>query len=331
VKNNSTIDEFPIQRIPDTPLWSENYALMLANPSTSASIYYSCGRWLGDPTIWREVIGVVLPSGNVLVAKNYGRNSSVNGPGASLSTLNILEPEQQLQLRFSGPVVETTDDSPLVNGYRDGPKMLCTIDLLFDAVTPVWNMKGDSREAATIAGSMHIEQIGSVTGIVAYDGQSHQFENGYGVRDHSRGVRDVSNYRWHCWLNGRFPGDRFFCLYAMQLQGSETIGMSNACIFEDGKIHAAQLLHGDLLVDPEDYHRLHTFVIGSDLGQMEVRVSQVLTNFFTSMIYPYDILPGWIRYRSSAVMMDQLVTFEWEKRKGIGWSEVGFARCPLSI
>ncbi|MET0985875.1 MAG: hypothetical protein ABW034_10755 [Steroidobacteraceae bacterium] len=63
MNSKSAIDEFPIREIPRTALWSENYALLCGDPATNASVYFSCGRWLDDPTIWREVIGIVLPDG----------------------------------------------------------------------------------------------------------------------------------------------------------------------------------------------------------------------------------------------------------------------------
>jgi hypothetical protein len=302
---------------------------MLADVATGASIYFSCGRWLDEPSVWRELIGISLPGRDFLFAKNYGRSDESTGPGSSLARLVVLEEQRKMRFYFKGPVSESPNMSLLEHGLRVEPKTLCTIDLIFDAAAPVWNMKGDSTEAATIAGSMHIEQIGVVNGSIHYAGHDHVFSGGYGVRDHSRGIRDVSSYRWHCWVNGRFPGNRFFYLYAMQLRDSGAIGMTNAAIFQDGNMYAARLLDSDFLIDPASYRKLRTFVLDSALGKMEIRVAEIVSNCFTSMVKPYDMSPGWTHHLSAANMMDQYVTLSWDGQSGVGWWESGFASQPL--
>jgi hypothetical protein len=323
------IDEYPIRTLPSIPMWSENYAVMLADPVAAVSVYYSCGRWLDDPSVWREMIGIVLPGNTVIFAKNYGRTNESKGPGAGLSRLEVIEPHKKLALRFRGPVIASTNDAMREHGFRDDAKSLCSLDIEFDGATPVWNMQGTSTEAATIAGSMHFEQIGTARGSVEFGGKVHRLIDGYAVRDHSRGVRDVREYRWHCWINGRFGSDLFFYLYAMQLQGSETIGMTNAAICHAGTILPARILHCDLLEKQDDFTKRHTVVLGSDLGEMEIRVAEIRSNFFTSMISPYDMAPGWTRHRNAARMRDQLVTLELKGTHGIGWWESGFAGSPL--
>lgn len=326
----SLIDEYPIAQIPAIPQWSENYAVMFGDPVSRTSIYYSIGRNLADRSIWRELIGIVLPDQRILFAKNYGRGATSTGPGGGLTKLDVIEAERCLRLTFSGPVTASTHAELVGRGYREGPKGFCNIDVKFDAVKPVWNMKGDSREAGTIAGSMHIEQIGAANGTIEIDGCTFPLTNGYSVRDHSRGIRDVSQYRMHCWINGCFPDGRAFAFYAMQLQGSETFGMSNAAVFDGDKRYPATLVRTDIDVDLEDASKRHTVVLDSPLGAMEIRVSEILTSFPNSMVCPYDMCPGRLDHVVSAFMLDQLVTFECNGQKGIGWTERGVARKPFA-
>jgi hypothetical protein len=325
----AAIDEFPIREIPDTALWSENYAMLIGDPRNNVAVYFSCGRWLDEPTIWREVISVVLGNERVLVAKNYGRGATDKGPGGSLASLEVVEPEHTLRLRFKGPVIATTDELLLTHGFRDSAKSLGVIDLTFEGASPVWNMKGDSVEASTIAGSLHIEQIGAVSGTITHGGKTYTLDNAYAVRDHSRGIRDVSSYRYHCWLNGRLGPERFFFLYGMQLQGSGELGMSNAAIFDRGKLYPAKLVDHDVLADQQDHLRPRTIVLDSELGKMKIRTTQILTNFASSMISPYDMSPGWTQYDRSAHMVDQLATFDCNGEPATGWVEQGFAPQPL--
>lgn len=324
-----SLDEFPIKVFPSTPQWSENYALMFGDPQSRTAVYYSIGRNLADLTIWRELISVVLPNGRIIFAKNYGRGADENGPGGALTKLDVLEIGRRLRLSFSGPVTVSNDAELNERGYREGPKQHATIDLHFAGRTPVWNMKGDSREAGTIAGSMHMEQMGFVDGSIDIDGQSFRLSRAYGVRDHSRGIRDVSQYRMHAWINGVFDDGRAFALYLMQMQDSPAIGMSNAVVFHHDQQYPATVESTDLLDDTDDPAKRHRVVLGSALGRMEIRVTEIVTSFPNSMVVPYDMCPGRLHHQRSAYMLDQLVHLDCEGQHGIGWTERGLARQSL--
>ena len=273
-----SIDEYPIRELPDTPLWTENYAVLATDPVSGLALYYSCGRWIGDPRLWREVISVCLPGQRLLFAKNYGSTCRPDGPGASLTHWQVVEPERRFRLRFSGPVLQATHAELLEQGYPEGPKSACVLDVSFDALGTLWDMKHASNEAEHIAGAMHIEQIGKANGTVVHEGTSYAFNDAYIVRDHSRGPRDIARYRWSCWMNGHLPGNRFFHLYAIQTQGTEKIGMSNAGIFEGGSYYPAQLLHTDLQHDAVNPDQRHSFVLGCALGEFEVRTAEVISS-----------------------------------------------------
>jgi hypothetical protein len=329
---NSTtaeIDEYPIKQIPDTPLWSENYALVAVEAAKRASVFYSIGRWYADATIWRENIIMALPGGRIIFARNYGRNASPTGPGASFSKLEIVRPERELRLTYPGPVWEITLEQMLEKGIPEAPAGVCSLDLKFEGSTPVWNMRGDSAEASTMAGGLHIEQIGRANGTLLYRGEKLVLENCYAIRDHSRGVRDPSPFKKHSWLNGEFPGGRSFFVYAMQFQGSDSIGMTNAVIVQAGKFHPAKVAHVEFISGAGDMRKPHTLVLDSDLGRMEVKFAEVLTSMPVSFVKPFDPLPGSVKGRSSVIMFDEAVRLEWNGAQGVGWSERGVAPKPL--
>src|SRR5262249_21989879 len=91
-------DEYPIKAIPDTPRWSENYAAMFFCPASRVAIYCSIGRWLGDPTMWRDLIMVALPDRTVLYSKSFGRGGTPNSAGTGLSRFEVLEPGKKIRL-----------------------------------------------------------------------------------------------------------------------------------------------------------------------------------------------------------------------------------------
>jgi hypothetical protein len=325
----AAIDEYPIKQIPETPLWSENYALVAVDGAKRASIFYSIGRWHADPTIWRENIIMALPGGRIIFARNYGRNASPSGPGASFSKFEVIRPEHEMRLTYAGPVWESTLEQMLERGIPEAPAGLCTLDLEFSGSTPVWNMRGDSAEASTMAGGLHIEQIGKAHAMLRYHDESWVFENCYSIRDHSRGVRDPSPFKKHSWLNGEFPGGRSFFVYAMQFQGGEGVGMANAMIVEDGKFHPAKVAHVEFISSAGDRRKPHTLVLESDLGRMDVKFAEVLTSMPVSFVKPFDPLPGSVKNRPSVIMFDEAVRLEWNGESGLGWSERGVAPTPL--
>ncbi len=323
------IDEYPIKQIPSTPLWSENYALVAVEGAKRASVFYSIGRWYADPSVWRENIMMALPGGRILFARNYGRSASPTGPGASFSKLEVIRPEHQLRLTYGGPVWESTLERLLESGSPEVPAGYCTLDLVFEGSTPVWNMRGDSAEASSMAGGLHIEQIGRANGTLLYQGEKLVFEDCYSIRDHSRGVRDPSAFKKHCWLNGDFPNKRSFFVYAMQFQGSDVVGMTNAVIVQDGEFHPAELLHVEFISGAGDMRKPHHLVLDSTLGQMDVKITEAITSMPVSFVKPFDVAPGAVKGRSAVIMFDEAVRLVWNGVQGLGWSERGVATRPL--
>jgi hypothetical protein len=323
-------DEFPIKVIPETPLWSENFAAMFNDNESNLSVMYSCGRWLGDPTMWREFVMVSFADGTFLYHRGYGRNGDETGPGGCLSKYTILEPGKKVHLHFDGPMTETTSDFLIHHSAQNNPpEKACRMDLTFDSAIPVWNMKGDSAEASTMAGGIHIDHIGSAQGTVEYNGKTHHL-NGYAVRDHSRGIRDMSHYGAHFWVNGTFPGGRSFYVYAMRAFGTDELGMSNAAIDQDGVLYPATVKQVEL-IDSIDYAgKGHKVILGSELGDMEVNITEVTNIFPYSMVVPFDTALGKLDHRPRAVLYDEFVKMTWNGVEGRGWSERGWADQALA-
>ncbi len=323
------IDEYPIREIPPTRLWSENFALAGVDPSCNVSVFYSVGRWYADPTLWRENIVITLPNGEILFARNYGRNANEQGPGAGCSHFQIVEPGKRMRLSYDGPIWRSTSEKLLEFGMTPAPSGRCQLALDFVGTTPIWNMKGDSAEASSMAGGLHIEQIGSASATIRTDHEQLALHNFYAVRDHSRGVRDPSGYRQHSWVNGSFPGGRSFFVYGMRLHGHDAAGMGNAAIIQDGVCHQAKLIHTDYIDGAADARKLHLVIIHSPLGEMEIRVTEVLTSLPMSFVNPFDPMPGTALGRRQSTMFDEGVRLDWQGSPGIGWSERGVAEEPL--
>jgi hypothetical protein len=321
--------EYPIEQIPDTPLWSENYAAMFMDDALGISILYSCGRWHADPTLWREMVAVDLPDGRLAFAKNFGRHVTPIGPAPGLSRYEVLEPERRARLRFDGPMWQSTAAELTAHGFREGRLQRCRIDVEFNAAHPLWNMASPARGAHEIAGSIHTEQVGIPTGTLDYDGKQYRLQGGYSIRDHSRGVRNVENYYQHCWMNGRFPGGRGFHLYSMQLRDANRSSMATGVVFQDDRLYCAEVLQTSHTDSPADIDNPAVVILKSELGVMTVRVTGRLGHVPLNFVKPFDPSIGAVHHRSATFQADDAVRIEWDGQTGLGWCERGYAKQPL--
>jgi hypothetical protein len=326
---NAFSDEYPIDVVPATPGWSENFALLCGDPQIRSAVFYSIGRWHADPTVWRELINVSLPDGTVIFSKSYARGGTRTGPGAANTRYEIIEPGRRVRLVFDGPVWQSTIRDLMQHGFREDETTRCRVDLSFESTVALWNMNGNSLEAATMAGSMHIDQIGAVNGTIQHGNETHRYRDAYAVRDHSRGVRDVSKYGRSCWLSGSFPGERAFYIYVIGTFGSKTAGMQNAVVVQSGTLYPATVMHAQFISGPQDLGKCHEIILDCTLGEMKIEVTEVFASLANSMVPPFDMCPGAVLHRSSALILDEAVRLRWDGKEGFGWSERGVAERPL--
>ncbi|MFO1426719.1 MAG: hypothetical protein U1F11_07040 [Steroidobacteraceae bacterium] len=250
--------EYPLEneRQPAAQYWSENYALVMGDPESGVALLYSAGTWYQDPRIWRENLVISLPDGSILVSRNFGRRPPCQAVGASLSRYEVLQPLAQARLQFDGPATGHDLRGLLHAGAIGGRTHRVQLAALFAAGAPMWDMHaGDGHDATSIAGSMHIEQLGRCDGELVVDGRSYAIRGAQSCRDHSRGVRNVAPYRNHCWINGQFAGGRGFQLYVFRMHGIEGLALSRAVITEQGRQHPATVEEIEFVESTADIER----------------------------------------------------------------------------
>lgn len=317
-------DEFPIRDVPDIPSWSENYAAMFASCEEQVSLFHSVGRWHGDASIWRELIMVSLPDDRILYHRGYGRASTETIVSGGLTRYEVIEPGRRVHLTFDGPMAQSTVTELMSHGARTESMSRVTVDLAFEGVAPIWNMKGDSDAAMALAGGMHIEQIGQASGTICCNGKRHSFDRGYAVRDHSRGPREIERYAGHNWLNGVFPDGTAFHVYAIKLHDREGVGMSNAVVIQGEKIMVAFVRHTEFAGSTNDRGIPHSIVLECEIGEMAIDVIEVRNSVPMGMVSPFDTGPGIVKHIWSGFLLDEAVRIRWNGQEGVGWSERGF-------
>lgn len=321
--------EHPLEQPLDTPLWSENFALVFADEAARITALYSIGTWHHDPSVWRENLAVTLPDGQILVARNFGRNTCGAVVSASLSRYEVIESGQRARLCYDGPAWSHGFQQLLVPGAYGGTTRRLGLELEFVATTPLWDMHaGHEPDRTGVAGAMHIEQLGRCNGILRVDANEVTICDAVSCRDHSRGMRDVTNYRNHCWINGQFSGGRAFQLYVFRMHHIEGMALSLATVTQAGRQYPATVEHVEFVDAQQDYGRMHHIVLRSELGEMEIDVEEAWGTIPVTMTAPFNPSIGVVD-DPHALIFDESLHMIWNGEAGFGWCERGFSRQPI--
>lgn len=328
-------DEYPLANIPATPLWSENYAFTCFDSQQDVSMVALLGRWWGDPQLWRELLLISLGGDHVVCVRNYGRAATANVASAALFAVTIVEAGCSLRLSYEGPASEHSRNELMSQGVLGRPLRPLRLQLDFTAVSPIWVMSRDGTGHAAggeaIAGALHIEQVGSGRGFIEFAGQRHAVEGAFMNRDHSRGVRDLTLFRRHCWAQGWFPEQQIsFSVYAIQIFGHEGLAMAKATVSQGDRRYPAEIVDVELLESAALVMQSYRITLRSALGEMQI------VNTRTSCCLPIGVTNPWEAHAGTTPGQHCMMTLEepvhwvWEGRQGIGWSERAFNHGPFS-
>lgn len=323
-------DDYPIRSVPDTPLWSENYAFNCFEPTQGIGFAAFLGRWWGDPGLWREFIQIGLPGDRILCVKNYGRAATAEVASASMFRVEILKPGQSLRLIYDGPAWEHARADLLKHGFLDAPLKRLKVDLRFDAVSPLWNMSGAAARSSAVAGALHIEQVGRGNGTIEYGDERYTIRDGFMNRDHSRGFRNMAQFRRHCWAQGWFADEQLsFNVYAIELFGVDGLAMSNATISKGERRYPAQVIDVEMIRGQLDARRPYRITLRSELGELKLLRRDTCTSTPIAFTTPWDLHHGVTPGIASALTFEESVRWDWDGRDGIGWSERAYIHEPF--
>ncbi|WP_198046039.1 hypothetical protein [Novosphingobium aquimarinum] len=327
----AALDDFPLEPFPPVPMWSENYAFMINSPGDGLALASQLGRWPVDPSVWREFFMLALPGERIVYHKAFGREPNLQQIRASLFAIDVLEPGQAYRLRFDGPVSSDRRDSLLTRGITPRPLSPLQFDLVFEGVAPPWDMSGHAKAAEALAGKLHVEQVGSVSGVVTFGEESYGIQGAFGQRDHSRGIRVITQLHRHCWAQGWFPeAELTFNLYMMAVHGGPP-AMSNASLATKGRRLDAKVVSIDLMQAAGDHQRAYAVTIDSELGPMTFEIDRFVASMPAAFCSPYDKSPGAMPGFHAASSNEEAVVWKWNGLEGPGWSERSFNASPFPV
>jgi hypothetical protein len=302
--------EFPAQDWPDVPLWTENYCYVCYDPTAEIGIWTHLGRAPFDPTLWRELSMIFLPSGERLVNKGYGRSETDRGPGGATLSFECVEPWTRWRSRRDGAAIRTTVEELDAGMVFDRAHERVAFDLAWDSNGPVWDW-GEVEDAHGW-GKLHYEQLASVRGTVTVGGEEIPFE-GAGLRDHTRGPRDFSVVASHLWSWGSFPSGRGFMVLQVNVDGQS---LTRAVTLDKGELTSHTLANQPVLSSRSECADPYVLELGEH--RIHAEILHLLPNGFEG---PNDICLGYDPAVTTTANFEGMSRFEWDGEIGHGLTE----------
>ena len=177
------------------PDWSETMYFHVWSPDNGVGCFIHVGRWPSDLDLWWAQTIALLPDGQLLVDRSWGRAPDDRGPATGNLRIICEEPLRRWRLRFDGAGESTTRERMADGPIGAGPARAFSFDVELRAAAPVWDMHGALNvKKAEIEGlswaNFHHTQGFTATGTLSAEDKSWEL-TGVAHRDHSSGHRDV--------------------------------------------------------------------------------------------------------------------------------------------
>ena len=199
------------------------------------------------------------PDGSVLF--NYKRpeiatNEAYDAGGMAFETL---EPLVRHRTTYNGSAVWLAKPEQMSDpgqAFRENPHKKVRIDLLHEAVGPVYGSTGGDRvikEPEKEFAKAHYEQHMRVTGTVAIDDDTYEID-AFGLRDHSWGPRYWQNIYSYRWLTCSFGPD--LNIMVSEIRPSPEARVEGGVVIRDGVLNRIERLEiASKFDDDQPFHR----------------------------------------------------------------------------
>lgn len=301
-------DELPLAKIPSEKWWSENYCFIGYDFAADVGLYLHMGRWLQDPTVWREEVYVYLPDGTTLNYRSLGRGDAGKGPRGALVRYECEEPGRRWDVCFQGPANHMTRTQSLDGeGMRERAMERMTMDVTFKGAGPiiVYNVEDN-----VTFGRWHYEQEMSVDAEFTFGDKTYRMKSGQGWRDHTRGPRHLSDVRGHINFQGKLPDGRFFCAFRVweERDGKERKIVDEARLVKGSQFVTAEILEATRLNSIDELDRDVRLVLQAGEERIEL-VGRPLNLMCYSCTPTYEVLYGFAPQAAPFVCFNQPVRF----------------------
>ena len=220
-----------------------------------------------------------LPTGEVLFSYQRPEISSNDAMDAGGMRFEVLEALAKHRTRFEGSAVFLKDPTQMGDpgrAFRENPHKRVTLDLIHEAIGPVYGFAGARREGADEEREFaraHYEQHMGISGTLTIDGESTEI-HGAGLRDHSWGPRSWQAIHSYRWLNCAFGPD--LAITVSEIRPEPDVRNQSGVVIRGERLERIRSVDIDTEFVPETpYHRRLTATLGLESGEQLVLEGEV--------------------------------------------------------
>ncbi|WP_375500704.1 hypothetical protein [uncultured Jatrophihabitans sp.] len=220
----------------DVPMFSENFWFVGYDHASGVGHYLHLGADPRDFSTWTEQLVIVVGTEQFYFHWDQGTERAPDRVAGPRMVLQNIEPFRTWKLTYDGPAAPST-----LTELKAGPisktidqTATVSLDLDVETVAPTFLAAAGGQHATPHEGqafSSHYEQMYRVNGTITVAGHTHVI-GGFGLRDHSRGPRDLTGWGTHALFGGAFPSGRAFGLFTV-------VGRDGTVRLEDGYVYDA--------------------------------------------------------------------------------------------
>jgi hypothetical protein len=275
------------------PLFSENFWFVGFDAESGIGYWLHLGAHANRFDLWNEGVVVYLPGADDFV--HYfgdGRQREPATPGAANLRFHCVEPFRRWRITYEAMGTPTTAAAMAEGPVRLDRRVPVGIDLGIECMTPAWGSTHEQRadgEHGEAGFSSHYEQLYRADGTFAVDGRSFAVR-GTGLRDHSRGPRNLTFFGTHALQGALFPSGRAFGLLRILDRDGKPL-VDGGWFYEGGRFRTARVLEVTPLTSLAK--RGEGVVVRLDAGDGPVTITGVsLTNLLMTMVATSEGLVG---------------------------------------
>lgn len=187
------------------PGWSETMFFHVWSPADQVGVFIHVGRWPDDLDLWWAQVIALLPNGELLVDRSWGRAQDERGPATGNLRVACLEPLRRWRLTFDGAGEVTNLESMTAGPAGAGPARAFGFEVELEAAAPVWDLHTALGIDGLAWASAHHTQGFRAAGWLRSAGHRWSLD-GVAHRDHSSGPRDVGGLGGLHFFFVVFPG-----------------------------------------------------------------------------------------------------------------------------
>ena len=215
-------EDLPLAQPRDVPGWMESYHVFGYDPAAGVGFWCNLSSSQWDHSVWRQVVIVFLPDGQLLVEKAWGGKPVHVSPSSAGLTFNCIKPQHSWSMELNSALQPVVGKQTFRGRVSDDARTPVALSLGVTCTSQPWRLPFGPE-----ADAWYAQRI-AFTGALRIDGRELELR-GTGFRDHSRGPRDFGMAGGHTLVSVGSGPDNWLQLMQVRAPDSGQVLLSLAC------------------------------------------------------------------------------------------------------